>query len=111
MSDSRVPSCRADPGRQFVHGGLRIGHPNVLGLGAVDQVPEDPADPGGPFRPEAVRVDPALAEVAVPAGRDAGQDHLVADVEIADRGADFGDGADTLMAEDPARRPPSARRP
>ena len=88
----------------LVHGCLGVRHPHVLGLGAVDQVAEDPADPRRSLVTQAVREDALLAEAAVTARLDAGDDHVVADRELGHRAAHLGDHADTLVAEDPAGR-------
>ena len=92
--------------------GIRIGgvvgerHPDVLGLGAVDHVAEDPA--------AAVQALAVAALAAVPAGAagaDAGDQHAVAGADAAHAVADLLDGADRLVAQDPALGAPRARRP
>ena len=83
-------------------GGHRVGgvvgerHPDVLGLGAVDRVAEDPAAAA-----EALAVAAFAAEPAGPAGAHAGHEDPVADLHRLDPGADGVDGADGLVAEDP----------
>jgi|GEM_PF-3711320 len=56
---------------------------HVFGLGAVDQVAEDPAAVA------AVGIDAALTVVAATARSNAGNQHLVADLDIAHAIADF----------------------
>jgi hypothetical protein len=60
-----------------MEGILGIGDPDVFGLGAVDKVPEDPADAGLALLAQAVGVEAALAVGAVPAGLDAGDDEPI----------------------------------
>src|SRR5690606_17439853 len=86
---------------QLVERVLRERDAYVLGLRSVDEVAEDPADPGGALVGEAVRGQPLLAVRARAAAGDARDDDAVADLEPAHRGADLDDGADTLVAEDP----------
>src|SRR5580693_6683966 len=77
----------------------RVGerHADVLGLGAVDRVAEDPAAAG-----QALPVAGRTAVLACPARADAGDQHAVAGRERADAVADLVDGADRLVAQDPA---------
>jgi hypothetical protein len=101
-------------GRQDVgqHEGFLVGHAvgdqvgrgvgvrdaDVLGLGAVDPVPEHPA--------AALRALPVATLAAEPAGTaraDAGDENPVARPEPTDAIADLVDGSHGLMAEDPAR--------
>ena len=84
---------------QVVQRGVRVGHPHGLGLGAVDQVPEDPADAADGL---AVRGHVALAVLAPSAARDGRHQDPVADLERADGVADRRDRADRLVAEDAA---------
>src|SRR5690606_23900139 len=70
-----------------------MGNAHVFGLGAVDQVAEDPA---AVF---AVRVHLLLAVFALAAGRDARDQHPVALLEVADAFAHFLDDADAFMAQ------------
>ena len=97
--DPAVADADLEAGRQDVgehHGRLvadALGHlvqrvvgerdAHELGLGAVDQVAEDPADPGGALVGQAVRVQPLVAVGAGAAGADAGDDHPVADRDVA----------------------------
>ena len=104
MSLSSTPCWFVTPGGHLVHGGLGIRHAHVLGLRAVDQVAEDPADPGRSLVAQAVRENALLAEAAVTTGLDARDDHVVADGELGHRAAHLGDDADALVTENPARR-------
>ena len=78
-------------------GGVGVRHPDVLGLGAVDLVAEDPA-----AALQALPVARLTAEPAAPAGADAGDQHAVAGAEAAHAVADLLDGPDGLVAQDPA---------
>ena len=76
--------------------------PNILGLGPIDHVAEDPPDtrPCPQGRGSGCR---SLAAVrASPAGTDAGKDDPVADGQLGDPFADLGDHADTLVPQDAA---------
>ena len=72
------PLLRRHAVGQRIHRRLRERNPHVLGLGAVNQVAEDPADPRGALVGEAVREHPFLAHVAMPAGAYAGHDDAIA---------------------------------
>jgi hypothetical protein len=85
--------------RHRVQRGVGVRHPHRLGLGAVDEMAEDPADPAHRL---AVRRHAPLAVLAAPALGDGGDEHAVADAEPLHRVADFGDGAHRLVAEDAA---------
>ncbi|MNN34095.1 hypothetical protein D3C81_1478820 [compost metagenome] len=74
-----------------------MGNAHLLGLGAVDQVAEDPAAGA------AVRGHALAAEIALAAGADAGNQYAVARLELADRRAGLLDHADPLVAEDAPR--------
>jgi hypothetical protein len=63
----------ADPVRDAERGVVRVQHAGELGLGAVDRVAEDPA---AAF--QALPVAALTAELAGPAGADAGDEHAVA---------------------------------
>ena len=78
---------------------LGVGDAGVLGLHAVDEVAEDPADPAGP---RAVGRHPALAGRAAAARRDRRDEHAVALLQVADRGARLDHRPDRLVAEDAA---------
>ena len=81
-----------------VGGGVGVRDADVLGLGAVDAVAEDPAAAFG-----ALPVAPLAAEPAASAAADAGDQDPVARGEPVDAVAGLVDGADRLVAEDPAR--------
>ena len=66
---------------------------HVLGLGAVDQIAQDPAAVA------TVGVHGLLAEVAAEAGGDAGDDDLLADLELRDGRAHLIDDPDALVPE------------
>ena len=86
--------------RDLVDGVVGERHARVLGLQAVDQVPEDPAAAA-----EALTVAALLAVAAAPARAHARHQHAVAWRDRADAGADLQHGADRLVAEDrPGRR-------
>ena len=78
---------------------LGVGDARVLGLHAVDQVAEDPADPADRL---AVGGHPALARPAAAARGDRGDEHAVALLQAADRGAGLDHRPDRLVAEDAA---------
>ena len=78
------------------HVGMRDAH--ELRLRAVDGVAEDPAPVA------AVRVHAFPAVVALPAGRDTGDDHPIAWMNGRDRRAHLRHDADALVPENPARR-------
>ena len=82
--------------RHRVGGGVGERHPDVLGLGAVDLVAEDPAAAA-----EALPVAALAAEPARAARGDAGDEHAVADLDRLHAGADRLDGPDRFVAEDP----------
>ena len=81
---------------QGVEARVRVGNAHVLRLGPVDAVAEDPA------AVPAVGVHPLAAEVAAPAGADAGDEDLVSLGEAVHRGPHFLDAAHGLVAEDPS---------
>src|SRR5271170_3585038 len=72
-------------------------HANILGLGAVNRVAEDPAAAG-----QALPVAGLTAVLACPARADAGDQYTVAGRERTDAIADLVDGPDRLVAQDPA---------
>src|SRR5580693_4561870 len=80
-----------------VGGGVGERHADVLGLGAVDLVAEDPAAGA-----QALPVAAFAAEPAGPAGADAGDQHAVTVRQRPHAGAGLDDGPDGLVAEDPA---------
>ena len=82
-----------------VHRRLGERDARVLGLHAVDQVAEDPADPADGL---AVGGHPGLARPAAPARGDRGHEHPVALLQRRDRGAGLDHRADRFMAEDAA---------
>jgi hypothetical protein len=86
------------PGRERVEARVGVRNADVLGLGPVDEVSEDPA------AVRAVRVHPLPAGPALPAGGDAGDDDFVALVKIRDGASDFLDDADALVPEDSSVR-------
>jgi hypothetical protein len=88
----------ADRVGQRVRRRVRERNPNLLGLRAVDAMPEDP-----PAAAEALPVPRLAAEAAPAAGADAGDQHAVTRLNPADPGADLGHGADGLVTEDPRR--------
>ena len=94
----------ADRVGHLVQRRLGVRHAHELGLGAVDQVTEHPANPRRALVAEAVREDPLLAEAAATARLDARDDHLVADRELGHVAAELDDLPDALVAEDPTRR-------
>ena len=96
MSASMRMSSSADPVGHGVGRGVGERDPDVLGLGAVDLVAEDPAAAA-----EALAVAAFAAVAARPAGGDAGHEDPVADGDVLHPGADGLDGADGLVAEDP----------
>ncbi len=73
------------------------GDPGVLGLHAVDQVPEDPTPTF-----EALAEAPFPAEAAVPAGRDARQEHAVTFPTTVDTGPAFDHRPHSLVTEYPS---------
>src|SRR6185369_16380737 len=88
-----------DVGRDRVQRGVGVGDADRFGLGAVDQVAEDPADAADRL---AVRGHAALAVLALAALGDGGDEHAVTDAESLDGVADLGDRAYGLVAEDAA---------
>ena len=86
-------------GRHRVQRGVGVGDADRFGLGAVDQVAEDPADAADRL---AVRGHAALAVLTPAALGDGGDEHAVTDAESLDGIADLGDRADGLVAEDAA---------
>ena len=76
---------------------LCVGNAHVLSLGAVNHVTENPADTTNGL---AVRRLVRLTVGALTAAGHGGNDNAVADLQISHRGANLGDGADSLMAED-----------
>ena len=89
-----------DAGGELVERVVAEGDPDVLRLGAVDEMPEDPADPGRSLIGEAVGVEPLVAVGAGAARADAGDQHPVADLDRVDGRTDLGDRADAFVAED-----------
>ena len=87
--------------RHRVQRGVGVGDADRLGLGAVDQVTEDPADAADRL---AVRGHAPLAVLQQAALGDGGDEHAVAHAESLDRVADRSNGADRLVAEDAAVR-------
>jgi hypothetical protein len=83
---------------ELVGGGVGERDAGVLGLDAVDQVPEDPAAAA-----QALAVLARAAEAAAAAGGDARQQHPVALTDRADARPGLQDRTDGLVAEDPAR--------
>lgn len=81
--------------RQRVHGQVGKGHADVVGLGAVDQMAEDPAATA-----PALAVRPLPAVGAAPARGDAGDQYPVTRPHGPDVTADLDDLADGLVAED-----------
>jgi hypothetical protein len=73
-------------------------------VSAVDEVPEDPADPRHAFVVQAVSRQLLMAVRAGTAGGDTRDDHAVADGELVYRRPDLDYRPDTLMSEDPAVR-------
>ena len=86
-----------EPLGDLVGRGVGERHAGVLGLDAVDQVPEDPAASA-----EALAVLVGSAEPAASAGGDARQQHPVPLADRPDAGAGLQDRADGFVAEDPA---------
>ena len=84
-----------DTGRDRIRRGVGEGHADVLGLGAVDLVTEDPAAAA-----EALAVAALPAVAAGPACGDARDEHAVADLDVLHSGAYGFDGADGFVAED-----------
>ena len=82
-----------------MRGRVGEGHPDILGLGAVDEVAEDPA-----ATTEALAVATLAAEPAGAARRDARDEDPVPDLDPTSPRADLLDRADGLVAEDPTRR-------
>ena len=93
--DERVLAHALDVAR--VEARVRVRDADVLGLGAVDRVAEDPA------ALDAVRRHATAAELARRARRDARDDDEVARLERAHGGPDGLDDADALVPEDAAR--------
>jgi len=87
---------------QLVEGRLGEWNAYEVGLRAIDQVTEDPADTTGAFVGEAMRIESLLAELAMSAGADAGDHDPVADGQIRDRAAELGDHTHTFVTEDAA---------
>ena len=98
-SARKIACSSVTSGGHRVQRGVGVGDADRLGLGAVDQVAEDPADAADGL---AVRGHAALAVLAAPALGDGRDEHAVADGEPVDGVADLGDGADRLVAEDAA---------
>jgi hypothetical protein len=82
------------PSRQPVEPVVGERDAGVLGLDAVDQVSENPAAAA-----EALAVHAAPAVRAAAAGRDAGDQHAVPLLDVADRRAGGDHGADRLVAQ------------
>src|SRR5580700_1618248 len=80
-----------------VGGGVGERDADVLGLGAIDLVAEDPAAGA-----QALPVAAFAAEPAGPAGADAGDQHAVTARQRLYAGAGLDDGPNGLVAEDPA---------
>ena len=91
-----------DAVRQLVERVVGERDADQLGLRAVDEVTEDPADAGRALVGEAVRRVAAATVGADAARADARDDDAVAGDVVADRGADSHDGSDSLVPEDPA---------
>jgi hypothetical protein len=85
--------------RDKVDRGLGIGYAGELGLHAVDQVVEDPADPTHRL---AVGGDAALAGATAPARGDRGDEDPVALLQSVDRRAGFDNRPDRLVSERPS---------
>src|SRR5690554_1635931 len=85
---SRVHAC--SQGIQAVVG---MGDAYILGLGAIDQMPQNPA------AIPAMGIDAALTVVATPAGGDAGNQHLVANLDVTYAVTHFFDHSDAFVAE------------
>ena len=85
----------------FIRNGVRrrVGErdPNVLGLGSVDEVTEDPSTSAG-----AEPVPSLAARWAPPARGDAGDEHTVARVDRLDARPDLLDGSYRLVSQDPS---------
>src|SRR5271157_5171064 len=77
--------------------GVGEGDADVLRLGAVDQVAENP-----PTAPEALAVAGLTAEAAPSAGRDARDEDVISGPQVLHTAAHLLDGADRLVAEDAA---------
>jgi hypothetical protein len=86
----------AEPLGNLVEAVVGEGDAGQLGLGAVDQVPENPAAAA-----LALPVHPLAAVLAAPAGRDAGDQHAVALAHVLDGVAGLDHRPDGLMAEGP----------
>ncbi len=87
----------ADPGRHRIGRVVGERDADVLGLGAVDLVAEDPATAAGALPVAGLAAEPARA-----AGADAGHQHPIADRQVLHGRADLGDRADGLVADDAA---------
>src|SRR5580704_17060010 len=87
----------AEAARYAVGGGVGERDADVLGLGAVDRVAEDPAAGA-----QALPVASLAAEPAGPAGADAGDQHAVALRQRLHAVADLLDRPDGLVTQDPA---------
>ena len=77
--------------------GLCVGNTHVLCLGAVNHVTENPADTTNGL---AVRRLVRLTVGALTAAGHSGDDDAVADLQVSHRGANLGNGTDSLVAED-----------
>ena len=97
MSASIRSSSSVHPRRRRVGRGVGERDTDVLGLGAVDLVTEDPAAAA-----EALAVAALAAEAAGAARGDARHEHLVADLHVLHARSDLFDGADGLVTEDAA---------
>src|SRR5699024_2945007 len=90
----------ADTFGKLVQRGVRKRYPDVLRLGAVDQVTQDPSDTTVSLLIETVGGQPLVPVGTDPASIDAGDDDTVTDVEVGHGLTDLDDGAHALVAED-----------
>src|SRR5665213_3262023 len=84
------------PGGQPIGRGASEGHSDVLGLGTVDEVTEDPTSAD-----QALAISTVAVVAAAPAGADARHEYSVTGGDGGHSSADRHNGAHCLMAEDP----------
>src|SRR5690554_3755587 len=75
-----------------------MGDAYILGLGAIDQMPQNPA------AVPAMGIDAALAVVATAAGGDAGNQHLIANFDVGYTVTNFFNHSHAFVAESTAFR-------
>ena len=83
--------------RQEMQAGVGMGNADILGLGPVNGIAQNPTAAG------AMRIHAATTIVAFSAGRNAGNQHMIARLEARAGGAGAVDNADAFMAQNPPR--------